>query len=219
MTIGDFQLLGHTEGQAQTNGDVVGNQVAANGQDHRMPDSSIGEDGDIGRATANIHQRDPQVSFAISQHSFAGSQRLQYQVLDLHLRFVDTFDQVLNRRDGPRDDVRLNLQAETGHTDGVLDALLAVNHVATRYHMNDLAVRRNGDGARHLNRTTDIILYNIAVTGRDGDKPLAILRTDMATCDTDIGRRDLLARKALGPIQRCGDGSDSLFYVHDHPPA
>src|ERR1019366_6538353 len=54
MPIGYFQLFGDSWRQTQTNSDIASNQVTTNWQDGCLPDSTIGEDGDIRSAAANI---------------------------------------------------------------------------------------------------------------------------------------------------------------------
>ena len=58
--------------------------------------------------------------------------------------------------------------------------------------MNDLTIGRDGNRTRHLDSSADVVLYDVAMTGRDGDKTLAILRFNMATRNTNIGRNNFL---------------------------
>src|SRR5579875_1626225 len=113
--------------------------------------------------------------------------------------------------------MRLHLQAEARHAYRVFNALLSIDHVAARNHVDYLAVGRNSNCPRYLNRPADIVLDDIAMNGRDGDKALAIVGLNMAASDANVGRCNCFSRKAFSTIQRRCNGSDSFFDVHHHP--
>src|SRR5579885_2101710 len=99
----------------------------------------------------------------------------------------------MDRGDRARDNMRLHLKAETRHADGIFDPFLPVNNVAPGDDMNHFAVRRNGYRTRDFDGAADIVLHNIAMAWRDGDKAPAILRLDMAPGYPHIGRFNFLS--------------------------
>src|SRR5262249_21361920 len=113
---------------------------------------------------------------------------LQYKILNLYLRFMHAFDQIMDGRNRSGDNMRLHLKTKTGHTNWILDTFLPINNIATRNHMDHLAVGGDSDSTCDFNSPANIILYDIAMAGRDGDKTPAIVRDDMTTCYAYICR-------------------------------
>src|SRR5579883_3088359 len=102
------------------------------------------------------------------------------------MRFVHTFNQIIDRRDGSCNNVRFYLQAKTRHADRVLDALLPVYDVAARNDMDDFAIGRDGDRTRNLHSSTDVVMDDVAMAGRDGDKAFTIFGVNMTPRNTNI---------------------------------
>src|SRR5713101_1224425 len=98
----------------------------------------------------------------------------------------------MNGRYRPSNDMGLHFKAEAGHTNGVFDALLPVDDIATWNHMDDLAVGRNGNSPCNLNSAANIVLHNISMTRRDSDKAFAILGNNMTACNAHIRCGDFL---------------------------
>ena len=82
--------------------------------------------------------------------------------------------------------MRLHLKAEARHANGVLDALLPINDIAAWYHMDHLAVGGDRDSSCDFDSPANVVLHNISITGRDGDKSFAILRGNMAAGNPHI---------------------------------
>ncbi len=94
MPVLDFDLFGGVVWCAQPNGDVVGNLLAAGGQNHRVPDAAFNKNGDVGSAAANIHQHHAHFALNVGEYGLAGGQRLQHQRVDLHIGLLHALDQV-----------------------------------------------------------------------------------------------------------------------------
>src|SRR5436309_4920480 len=92
----------------------------------------------------------------------------------------------MDRRHRTGYDMRLHLKAEARHANGVLYSLLSVNDVAAWYHMDHLAIRRNGDSSCNLYCAANVVLHNIPVTRRDCDKSFAIFTGNMAAGNPHI---------------------------------
>ena len=71
--------------------------------------------------------------------------------------------------DGDRggDDVHLRLEAHAGHAERLADAVLVVDDVLLRQHVDDLAVQRDGDRLGRVDHRGDVGLADLLVLHRD----------------------------------------------------
>src|SRR5579871_505799 len=187
VAVRDLQVFGSQEWDTQTVGNIIGDEVATQRQNHRVPDGAFHENSHVSRAAADVQQDDAQVFFAGSQDGFAGGQRLQNQIIDLDLRLLDAFDQVLDGGNGARDNMTFDLQPVARHANRVLDALLSIHQIAARDDVNDLAAAGHFDSPRGFNRPADVAGYDFARVGRDSNHTSTIQRFNMATGHTDVG--------------------------------
>src|SRR3990172_6748072 len=75
-----LQLLGVPGRRAQPHRDVVGDVVAAQREDPRVPDGAVPEERHVGGAAAQVDQQDPQLLLLGRDDSLRGSQRLEDDV-------------------------------------------------------------------------------------------------------------------------------------------
>jgi hypothetical protein len=68
----DLDVLGVLGGRAQRHRDVAGDQVARDRDHGRVADRATGEDGHVGGAGADVHQRHAQLALVVGQHGLAG---------------------------------------------------------------------------------------------------------------------------------------------------
>src|SRR5579859_2013320 len=92
----------------------------------------------------------------------------------------------MDRGHGARDNMGLHFQAETRHTNRILDTFLPIDNIATRNHMDNLAVRGYGNSPCHFDSPADVILHDVAMAGRDSNKSLTILGVNMTTGNSHI---------------------------------
>ena len=109
----------------------------------------------------------------------------------------------------------LDLEPDRAHPERILDALLAVDDEAARQDVEDLAVRRDGDGAGDLGGAVDVLAGDLAAVAADRDRAARVLALDVLAADADEGPVDLPARQALGVLDRAGDRMDRLVDVDD----
>ena len=155
-------------------------------------------------------------SFSVSDRTASGrGERIGDQLVDLHAGRGDALGQVLDRRRGRRDDVRLDLEAQGAHPERVLDALLAVDREATPLDVEDLAVGRDRDRPGDLDRAVDVLAGDLAMMRGDGDLAGRVEALDVLAADADEGAVDLPAGQPLGPLDRVRDRADGLVDVDD----
>src|SRR5207245_9794381 len=106
------------------------------------------DDLDVGRLAPGVGQGDAELAVLLVKRRLGRGQGREHELVDLDARALHALREVLDARRRGRDDVRLDLQANRGHTDRVAHALLTVDDVAARYHVKDLPRDRDGDAAR-----------------------------------------------------------------------
>src|SRR5215218_3840536 len=75
------------------------------------------------------------------------------------------------------------LEPHTEESDRVDDAVLPVDRELLRDHVDDLAIRRQGDRARLLDHAVHVRPADLAVAARDGDHAAAVVPLDLGTPD------------------------------------
>ena len=123
----DLELLGHGEVGLEPDGHVVGDVDAAERQDRGVERRAVEEERHVGRAGADVGDGHAQLALRLGEHRLARGERRDDQLVDAHAGLADALGQVLERGRAAVDDVRLDLEADGAHADGVLDALLAVD--------------------------------------------------------------------------------------------
>ena len=208
-----LDLLGLVRRRAQAEGDVAGQLVAADRDDAGVRDGAVGEDGDVGGAAADVDQRDAQLLLVVLQHRLARGQRLEHDVQHLEVAARAALDDVLRggRRRG--DDVDPRLQAHAAHAQRLAHAVLAVDHVLLRQHVDDVAVDGQRDGARQLQHLGDVAGADFLVLDRDRAGRVDAL--DVAAGDAGVDLRDLAAGHALGLEDRLLDRRHRRVDVDD----
>src|SRR5207253_1386354 len=151
-----------------------------------------------------------------SQHTLAGSEARAHHVFDVEPGAMDAFDDVLDRRLGAGDDVGLDLEPVTSHADRVPHAVLPVNGVGAGDDVDDLAVRRDADGATRLDHAVDVVFADLVVGMRDGDNARRVLAPEVGAADVHDDRLDPLPGHALRGHGRSQDRGNGFLEVDDH---
>ena len=201
-------------GCAQTDGDVVGQVVAAQRQHERVLDVLAGKDGQIGGAPAEIDQGGAELLFLVAQHGLARGQTFKDDVADVQAGAVAAFDDIVRRGDGPGDDVDLGFETHAGHAHRVLDAGLLVDDVFLRQDVNDFPVHGDGHRPGGIDDALDIVFGDLAAL--DGHDAAAVETGDVPPGDAGIDRGDLAAGHQFGFLHRFLDGIHCRFDVHHH---
>ncbi|MNI41761.1 hypothetical protein D3C73_960230 [compost metagenome] len=179
-----------------------------------MADRTAREDGDVGRATADIHQHDTQFLFIGRQHGQAGGQRLQDQVLHFQAAAAHALDDVLRGADRARHDVHAHFQAQAAHADGLADVFLAVDDELLRQHVQHLLVGRDVhrlgglDDAGNVGGGDFFVLHS--------DHAAGIEAADMAAGNAGVDVANLAICHQLGFFKRALNGIHSGLDIDDH---
>jgi hypothetical protein len=80
--------------------------------------------------------------------------------------------------------MHLRLQAHAGHTHGLLDPFLTINHKFLRQNMQDFLIRRDGDGLCRINNPVDIRLGYFPIA--DGHDAMGVEALDVTACNPRI---------------------------------
>ena len=111
--------------------------------------------------------------------------------------------------------MRVDFQPEAVHADRAADAVLAIQGVASGHNMQDFAIVRDGDIARHAHGFFEILGLDAARAHNRG-QPAARQRRDMAAGDADKGAVDVVAARLFRLADRLGDGGRQSADVIDH---
>src|SRR5665213_360641 len=217
VTVGALGGLGSLQVTTQAHGEVAADVVASD-RDHRgVDDAALGEHGHVGGAAADVDHHDAAVEFVLADHRLGGGEDLQDQVVNIEARLVDNLDHVLDGGVGAGDDVGVDLEARAGHAERVADALLSVDRELLGEDVEDLAVRRNADGARRLHGTGDIGVAHLAVPSRHGHHTTRVLRGDAGAGQADDCGVDGHAAHLFGQVDRFRDGLGGPVDLDDRP--
>src|SRR5579883_578664 len=162
-----------------------------------MPDGAVHKNGDLGGAATDVYQGDPHLLLFLGQDRLARRKRLVHDLINGDPVALDAPAQVLDRRDRPGNNVGLDIQAVTGHSDRVLDPFLPVDDELTGDSMEDLTVVRDVDDLGGLNRPGHIVLGDHPIGSADRDYPTVVQRGQVRAGDTHVGTGDLEACNAL----------------------
>ena len=200
---------------AQAVGHVIGDVPARHRQDGRVPHRAVDEDRQVGRAAADVHHHHAHLALGGGQDHVAGGQWVQDEAVHVHAGRFDALLQVLDGRRRRRDDVRLHFQPEAVHAQRAAHALVAVQAVAARNDVQDLAVVRDGDGPRILDGALHVLVLDGPHPADPGDAP-AVDRRDLVPGHAHEGAPDLVAAAALRLVHGGRNRRRQGVHVGDH---
>src|SRR3989440_7300300 len=153
-----------------------------------MSRAALVVDDDVGRARADLDQADAELDLLRGQHALARGKSGACDVFDVEARAVDAFDDVLDGGLCAGDDVRLHLQAVTGHADGVSHAVLPVHGVGPGDDVDDLAVARDADRPARLDHAVDVVIADLVVGVGDHNHACGVLAPGVSAVGPDDDR-------------------------------
>ena len=151
--------------------------IAAQRQHRRVEWRAVEEEGDVGRAGADVGDGHAQVAFGLREDRLGRRQRCRHQLVDADAGLLDALAEVLDRGRAGVHDVGLDLEPDGAHADGILDALLAVDHEATRQDVQHLAVGGDVDGARDVRGPGHVLAGDLLARTADGDRAARVLHS------------------------------------------
>src|SRR6266545_1833871 len=211
-----LQVLGVGVRRAQPDGDVVRDVVPAERQDGRVPDGAVAEQRGVGGATADVDQQDAELLLIGRQHGLGRGQRLEHDVLDGEPRSVHRPHHVLHGGHGARHEVDLDFQPHARHAERLADAILIVDDEGLRQSVDDLAVGREVDGLRRLERALDVDGVDLAALAGHRHHAAAVDAADVPTGHARVDRRDLDPGPLLRFFHRPADRLHRRVDVDDH---
>ncbi len=181
-----------------------------------MANGAIGEDRDIGGATADVDQTDPQFLFIFGQHGHGGGQRLQHQIGDFQPAAAHALDDILCRRHRAGDDMHLHFQPHRAHAERIANVFLAVDNELLRDGMENLLVGRDVDRTRGFHHAVHIHLADFLVL--DGEHAMRVEALDVAARNAGVHLAYLAVRHQFGLFQRALDCVDRGLDIDYHAP-
>ena len=211
-----LERFGLGERRAQADGDVVGEVISAQGQHGGVHDASRGVDGDIRRATPNVHEHNAQLALVLTEHGLSRSEGLEHDVGHIQLGQIAAFDDILTGGSRTGDDMDVHLQPDAGHAQRVLHSVLIVDDEILGQDVQHLPVAGDADGLCRVDHPPDILLGNRAVV-LHGHHAVAIDSLNVVSRDAYEHFLNRRAAHQLALPHRLLDGAHRLFDVDDDP--
>ena len=182
-----------------------------------MTDCAAGEDREIGRSAADVHDADAEILLVLVQHRERGGQRLQHDVLDHQPAAAYAFGDVLDRGNRSGDDVHLHLEPDAAHAQGLAHVLLPVDDEFLRQDVQHLLIVGNRDCLGRFHDAVDVGLGDFLFLDRY--HPAGIEASDVASRnagkhfgDRAIGHQLCLFQHALDRRHRGLDVDDDALF-------
>ncbi len=172
------------------------------------------EDGQVGRAAADVEQRHAEFALVGRQHRFGGRQLADDHVDHRDARPVHAGDEVLRGGGRAGDDVHVDLEPGAGHADRGADAVLLVDDEVLRQHVQDLAAGGQRHGPGGVEGAAHVLARDLAVLAGHGHDAAAVEALDVRTVHGQMRRSDLHAGHELGLLHRLLDGVDGGLEIH-----
>jgi hypothetical protein len=219
----DLDLFGRLVGGAQADGDVVGDVIAADGNDVGVPDRALLVEGQVGRAAADVGDEHAHLPLGRLQYRLGRGQGVEHRLFGADADVAGAvLVQVLQRRRGRGDDVGLYLQPVAVHAQRLAHPGVVVDGVVARDQVDDLPVVGDGDGLGRLQGAVDVgrgdaVVAAGARAAANGYHAFVVDGADVFPGDADHGLREPIAGRFLGRLHRAREGHRRRRYVDDHP--
>src|SRR5690606_35242553 len=118
-----FRLV---KGCLQADSDILRDQASAHWDDLGMADASLDVGGNIGGATADVHQNGSQLLFIFGQDSFRRGKLLHDHSVNDDTCLIYCVNNILDDSRRVQDQMEINRKVSSGHTDRIDDAVVAV---------------------------------------------------------------------------------------------
>src|ERR1700730_15495620 len=103
--------------------------IAADAEDATLLHRSIDIKNVIGRASANIDDKGPEIFLVLGENNLRGSKRAEDHVLDIKRQLFQEPARVLNAGAHSVDDVKISFQFFAEHPDRIENAILSIDMV------------------------------------------------------------------------------------------
>ena len=160
-----------------------------------MANRTLGKYRNIGRAAADIHETDADITLVIGQYCMPRRQRLQHQIDHFQAATMYALDNILHRRHRTGDEVNFYFQTTCVHADRLTHTILSIDNELLHQRMQNLVISRNRRRIRSLNRSFDVVLRDFLILHHG--HAVGILALDVATRDPGVHLRHLATSHQL----------------------
>ncbi len=201
-TLFDFETFGAGDGNAEADGDIVGDVIATDGENAGMRDGSVDVDDVIGGATADIEDEGTEVFLVLVEDDLGGGEGIDDDILDFDVGVADAAERVLNAGLDAVDDVEIGFEFVAEHADRVEDTFLFIDVVVLEDGVNEPILVGNADLLRTGFDILNVFLVDFAAVLRDLGNAAIVEGLDVGPGDGDPDAADL----GVGFLLGFGDG-------------
>ncbi len=160
--------------------DIGGDMISADSEHRCVPDIAIDIERHIGRATTDVANNDAHLAFGLRKNDLRGSERVEYKLHRRDPGIRHTLPQIFYRGRTGRDDVRLDLQAVTVHTDWHANSVLSIHSKVPLDYVDHFSIVRDRNRPSCVHGPGYILL--IDGTPRNADNAATVYGGDMRAC-------------------------------------
>ena len=171
--------------------DVVADHISTKWNDRRVANDAILENGNVGGAATDVHQRHPGLFLFFRKHGSGRSKGFQNELIHFKSSLADALVDVLGCGHLACDDVEVGFQTHARHANGILDALFVVHRELLGDDMQDFLSRLHHQFVHVFNQCLDVRLVDLCLQILSSDEAAVLETFDVLTCDADIDQSDL----------------------------
>ena len=217
VAVAALEQLGLVLVAAKPSGQVVGDVLAPHREHHHPADGPGPEDGDVGGAGADIHDRHPALQLHVPEHPLGRGQRLDHHVVDAKPGGMGTAHQGGQVGAGRHHQLGLHRQAATGDPARVPDPGPGIDPVLAGDQVDHLLALEPRHGPAGLEHPAEVTRAHRPTPRGHRDHRLAGAALDVAAAQREQRRVNLRPAGPLGRVQALGDRLGGGIRVGDDP--
>ena len=201
----------------QTVRDVLCGQVAPHDEDRGEDVPPLAVDRDVGGSSAEVDEHHAQIHLVLVEDRLRRGQRLEHHLHDVEAGATAALDDVVHGGRRGRQDVRLDLHANSADPHGIPHLSLAVDDVLEGKRVDDSLVEGDVHRLRLLDHAPDVLLRDLPIT--HGHLAKALESTDVPARDAHVDGLHIHASHLLRHLHGLLDGvGGGLDVDHDALP-
>src|ERR1044071_4996580 len=194
----DLELFGAAERDFEPVSQVVGDMVAADGEQAGVFHDAAGAHHVLGGAAADVDDQGTQLFLLVAQDGQRRGESVENDVFHLELQGFHGADGILQPVEIAVDDVDVDLDPGAEHADGILDAGLAIDAEMLADDVDDVVFGGQIDGLGVLDDVLDVFVGDLAIGGDDRVNSAVIESAHVAAGHAEVDAADLDIRHLLG---------------------
>ncbi len=213
----ELHRFGHIDRGTESNGDVVRDMAAADGEHREVEEVTVFEDGERCRVGADVHDDNAEFFLFGRENGLGRGERLGDKMMGRDAGELKTADEVLQMIAPRPDDEARELEPDAFQANRVLDPALVVEAIVLRHDMEDFFVRSE-DGARlgFFDDPAEIVFGHFAIGFADRDDTDGRSRKQVSTRDRARDRIDGGAGHPFSRFERAVDRLGYFFRLDDN---